>query len=603
MRGIPVAIAALMKSRLFVALTACSLLSVVAHAAVFIVPTDQALVAESDAIVIGTVREMHSEFAPNGNIVTMVSLELSSVLKGDVDRGEPLVIRKFGGIIGSQAMGVSENVEFWVGNRALVFLQRDADGHWATYGLSLGKFDFVRDRKGRELAVRWSTAEHDPLTFSQDGRPHEEQLRSAEPFVAWIRKQAAGPSTDVATAAADYLVSGDAEEPTDGPRIYDIGVEQTTYPPSAYSVTPPYRWDTFDKGGSVTFYASGSQPGYDWAGAAQRALAAWTDDPGSNVRYLYGGTRTAGFVADGINSIGFNNSTDVPAGSIAYAQWYGGAQHNYKGELFITIIEGDVVVKSGLAISQKVFEEAITHELGHTLGFRHSDQGTPSSTQAVMKASLTGAYGATLGPWDIDAVRTVYTGTTTTPGPTVPANLIATATSTTSITITWSAASNATGYQLERSTNINAGFTLIASPQSTSYVDSGRSPNTTYVYRVRAVGAGGTSGYSNLDHATTILFTDDPLARGVIVKAVHLAELRTAVSAVRVAAGLPPVSGFTDPPARGVIIKAVHIVELRNALTPALAALGKSASYTDPTLGRGFIVKAVHLQELRNYTK
>jgi hypothetical protein len=151
----------------------------------------------------------------------------------------------------------------------------------------------------------------------------------------------------------------------------------------------------------------------------------------------------------------------------------------------------------------------------------------------------------------------------------------------------------------------NGAFTVIARPAGTSYTDSGLSPNTTYVYRVRATGGTGTtpSGYSNRDHATTVMFTDDPLVTKVtVIKAVHLTELRTAVNAVRAAAGLAPAT-WTDPNPSRVSIKAVHITELRNALTPALTVLGKSASYSDPTLARGTVVKAVDFQEIRNQVK
>jgi hypothetical protein len=263
-----------------------------------------------------------------------------------------------------------------------------------------------------------------------------------------------------------------------------------------------------------------------------------------------------------------------------------------------------VVVKSGISVTQKVFDEAVTHELGHTLGFRHSDQSAPSSTQAVMRASLSGAYGATLGPWDIEAVRTVYESAISTAPLGTPSNLVATATAATSISIAWTAAANATGYQLERSSN-NGAFVLIASPAGTSYVDTAVAAGTTYVYRVRALGATGTvpSAYSNSDHATTVIFVDEPLVPGVtVIRAIHLTQLRQAVNAVRVAAGLAAV-GWTDPTPNGLPVRAVHITELRNALTPALTALGKTATYTDPTLGPGIPVKAVHFQEIRNLVK
>jgi hypothetical protein len=583
-----------------------------AAAEFYVVPTDDALIASSRAIVIGTVTEIHSEFAANGDIVTNIDVDLERVLKGGARINKPLRLIEPGGIVGTKIMVVSAAPQYWVGNRALIFLTQTSDGEWRTHGASLGKFDFVTDQRKRALAVRWAVAHEDPSLWRADGKPHDEKLRDAARFLAYIERAARtleekpmdvihpdDPPTE--SAEADYFVEEATE--TTMPQAWNPS-SNATYPPSAYT-QGSFRWDIFDKGQSATFRASGVQPNYDYIGAAQRGLAAWTNDAGSNVNYVYGGTSAAGFVNDDQNTIVFNSATDVPAGALAYAKWYGGAEHTYKGENFISISEGDVVMKQNPGVTQKVFDEAITHELGHTLGFRHSDQGTPSSTQAVMKAVLSGQYGAALGPWDIEAVRAVYeTGA----GPTLPgtpANLVATATSTTSITITWGAVSGATSYTLERSTNISSGWTVVVPAHtSTSYTDTGRTANTTYVYRVRANTATASGASSNLDHATTILFTDDPLIAGSTrVKAVHLTQLRTAVNAVRVAAGLGQVA-WTDPTITNTTrIKAVHINELRNALTPALAALGKTATYTDPALGSGTPIKAVHFQELRNLTK
>ena len=109
------------------------------------------------------------------------------------------------------------------------------------------------------------------------------------------------------------------------------------------------------------------------------------------------------------------------------------------------------------------------------------------------------------------------------------------------------------------------------------------------------------SGYSNLDLATTILFTDDPLVSGLTkVRAVQFSEMRQAVNAVRKSAGLTAAT-WTDTNLAGMLTKAIHIQEMRNYLSPALAALGFSApSYTDPALTTGVTrIRKVHLEELR----
>jgi hypothetical protein len=588
--------------------TLAFLLSVSATAEYYILPEDLAMMREADAIAVVKVTGIHCAFAGERDIMTNIDVKPELVLKGSIDRTAPLRIVEPGGTVGTKVMLVSAAPAYWMDNRALVFLQRTETGEWRTYGAALGKFDFVRDAEGRQLAVRWAGEQSETSFWTPEGQPREDKVRDAQLFIRYIERFFSFSPTSsrprlLQTNAleADYFVENPAPAVT-SPRAWNPATN-AVYPPSAYTLGT-FRWEIFDAGGSVSFRVSGVQPGYDSVGAAQRALAAWTDDPGSNVRYTYAGTSTDTFISDDKNTIVYNNSTDVPAGAIAYARWYGGNEHTYKGETFYSIVEGDVVVKSNLTVSQKVFDEAVTHELGHTLGFRHSDQGEPSSTQAVMKGVLSGTYGATLGPWDIEAVRTVYESTVSTSPPGVPSNLVATATSTASITIDWNAAANATGYQLERSSNDSA-FVLIASPPGTSYVDNDVAAGRTYVYRVRAVGGAGTvpSAYSNRDHATTIIFIDDPLIPNVTeVKAVHLTQLRQAVNAVRVAAGLEPVD-WTDPTPTGVPIRAVHIQELRNALTPALTILGKTASYTDPVLTTDTPVKAIHFQEIRNLTK
>ena len=82
--------------------------------------------------------------------------------------------------------------------------------------------------------------------------------------------------------------------------------------------------------------------------------------------------------------------------------------------------------------------------------------------------------------------------------PSTPTNLTATAASTTQVNLSWSASTDSagvTGYRVERCQNAGCtNFTQIAAPTATSYADTGLTPGTTYVYRVRAVDSRGTLG-------------------------------------------------------------------------------------------------------------
>jgi Big-like domain-containing protein len=185
-----------------------------------------------------------------------------------------------------------------------------------------------------------------------------------------------------------------------------------------------------------------------------------------------------------------------------------------------------------------------------------------------------------------------------------PPGFSATATSPSSVTLQWLPVADATSYEVYRSTSLSGSFTLAATTGGTAALDGLTiSANTTYLYKVRAVGASGPSGFSAIDIATTIAFTDLDLT-GLPIKADHVMQLRTAVSAMRVAAELSPVT-FTDPSLPGETVKAVHISELRSAADEARMAFGLLAiSYADATIVPGVTtVKTDHVQQLRSATQ
>lgn len=188
-----------------------------------------------------------------------------------------------------------------------------------------------------------------------------------------------------------------------------------------------------------------------------------------------------------------------------------------------------------------------------------------------------------------------YVVTVTPPTPSAPA---ARAVSATRVNLTWSFSGSKDWFEIDRRSA--GGYVTIGTSTTAAYADTGAAPNTAYLYRIRAVKSGTSSTPSLPDLATTIMFTDDPLIAGqTVVKALHVTELRTAVSAVRNAAGLPPVS-FTDSTLVGLPIQSVHVQELRNALNQARSALFLSAlSYTDQPLSAGVPIKRAHFEELR----
>jgi fibronectin type 3 domain-containing protein len=108
----------------------------------------------------------------------------------------------------------------------------------------------------------------------------------------------------------------------------------------------------------------------------------------------------------------------------------------------------------------------------------------------------------------VGTVYSDYSGTasaTTSGPPAAPSNLAATATSASSISLTWT--DNATDeqfYRIERSTDgISFAQVALLSANTTAWSNTGLSAATTYYYRVRVSAGTIYSGYSNVASATT----------------------------------------------------------------------------------------------------
>jgi hypothetical protein len=189
-----------------------------------------------------------------------------------------------------------------------------------------------------------------------------------------------------------------------------------------------------------------------------------------------------------------------------------------------------------------------------------------------------------------------------------PANLIASTLSNltpSQVQISWSATAGADHYEVERSPNLSTNYTAIANNVTgTSFTDTTVIGVNAYLYRVRAVSAGGAlSPYTNPDVATAISFTDDSLTSGsTTVKRDHLIELRLAVNAVRATANQSAASWAEAITAGSTPVRASHITELRTKLDEARTALNLApCSYTSIALGDQ--IQKAHFEQLRECVK
>src|SRR4028119_2285331 len=119
--------------------------------------------------------------------------------------------------------------------------------------------------------------------------------------------------------------------------------------------------------------------------------------------------------------------------------------------------------------------------------------------------------------------------------PATPTGLTATAVSASQVQLYWSAGGgNADHYEIQRAKTHGGPFSTVTSNVSgTSFTDTTALGDSTYIYRVRAVCSGNYSNFSSTDIATTVIFIDDPLVPGVLIKAEHMGQLSRGVDGMR----------------------------------------------------------------------
>jgi hypothetical protein len=406
---------------LVVGLTALLLLVAdAAQATTFILMEEDDLLVRSDAVVLGTVTQIESAATgEEGGIHTYVSLEPEAVLMGDLRPEQTIVLKEAGGTVGGRSEWVFGAPEFWVGERALVFMSRNGDGTLHTTAMAMGKYSIGYDAKGEEEARRdfgYGTLVLEPRggqLRAASARPHKlARLKARVEELAERRANDYGPGLVV--------------EP---PEVHQRVPRQTR---AAFALLGSARWFEPDDGGTVPYLVDST--GDTRIGAAASldavmdALAVWSSVAGSSLQVVYGGASSpAPFNGcSGGNRVTFNdpyNEISNPSGCsgiLAIGGYCSNTEtRTVNGHTFNRIVTGKVTFNNGWSTcsfwTSCNLAEVSTHEIGHSIGFGHTSDG--SATMAPV-AHFDGRC-AGLTSDDIAAARFVYPGSgEVPPGPT-----------------------------------------------------------------------------------------------------------------------------------------------------------------------------------------
>jgi hypothetical protein len=394
----------------------------------WVVPADRFEIERASAIIVGRVLSSHAE-ATRFGIETVTEIALEETLKGDA--GSVVRIHEPGGAVGDNVRIVPGAPAFTEGDRVLLLLYQRDDGTYTVSDLQLGAFVITKDAIGRELALR---NESELEGWDPDGKPHREQHRAAEPFLAYIRD----------------VVSGEPGTTNYGATDAPLRMSSTTVHASAIYTASSYtlqynsglgtRWNNFP--GAVNWNQGNSETGALGSGTSQitSAFATWNAG-GTNYVLKSATANTKGFLdpPDGVNNFVFERNLTsagvqpfncVSGGALGMGGMtsanFGAGAHFYNGEKFATTLEADVSMNQGLSacttsqITPEMFKSVIVHELGHSLGFRHSDQNRKltaacatdptleCSGGAIMNHILVSGLNGHLQQWDNNALNAVY---------------------------------------------------------------------------------------------------------------------------------------------------------------------------------------------------
>jgi hypothetical protein len=368
------------------------ILSSASYASSVIPPRDFGVLVQTSELVILAKADNSRSFGRGNLIMTSTRFQVLDVIKGSVAIGQYVDMESYGGQTEDLGLAIGGSPKFSQGETYLLSLT-EHNGAWMSRHMSYGLLVQRRMLTGERIFTHLEDS-HDLNLVIPDGKTVELISNyKADALIKHLKSVASGQSA-WDKSKAEEVQEYDAHQSQS--MLLPGNIMKLAAPPTGCEYMDhegtKIRWKRFEDSQPVTIKLPTSATSQAVSGALT-AVNAWKAVPDINIATLQSAglssiTPTCG--TDGLTFSGFltgdarifpddpcNEVTDLSSCSgilaVAGPGFNTSGTHTANGETWITALVGYMIVNNGTpaCLNATQYDQVITHELGHIIGFGH----------------------------------------------------------------------------------------------------------------------------------------------------------------------------------------------------------------------------------------